>query len=312
MTERDQAATLTLCFMAAFADGTPDERERDEIQRIAGTFPAGADVDFASLYQDAVRRRRDLAEVARDLTTSEARQRAYELAVCVCGADGIATEAERRFLEDLRRALGLDPGPAREFAAQAEALAAAPLGEPARPGAPPATPPDPAALDRTILNYSILNGALEIMPESLATMAIIPLQMKMVYEVGRSHGYQLDRGHVKDLLATLGVGLASQYVEQIGRKIVGGVLGAIGGGLLRGLGRQAASSAMSFATTYALGQVAKQYYGGGRTLDAERLRQAFQATLADARQLAQRHGGDIERKARTIDPRQIVALVKGQ
>ncbi|MCK7498350.1 MAG: hypothetical protein MZW92_52755 [Comamonadaceae bacterium] len=53
-----------------------------------------------------------------------------------------------------------------------------------------------------ILNYAILNGALELLPDSLASMAIIPLQMKMVYRIGKSYGYELDRGHVKDFLAT--------------------------------------------------------------------------------------------------------------
>ncbi|HYQ82115.1 MAG TPA: DUF533 domain-containing protein, partial [Anaeromyxobacteraceae bacterium] len=263
MSNKEQAATLTVCFMAAFADGHPDAPERDEIERIAKSLPGSADLDYAAIYQDAARRHRSLAEVAQDLESPADRRRAFELAVCVCGADGVASDAEKRFLEDLRRALGLDAATASQFAAQAEALAGAPLGNPA---APPAAPPDPAALDHTILNYAILAGALELMPESLATMAIIPLQMKMVYEVGKRHGYELDRGHVKDLLATLGVGLASQYVEQVGRKIVGGILGALGGGLLGGLGRQATSSAMAFATTWALGQVAKRYYAGGRTL----------------------------------------------
>ena len=62
-------------------------------------------------------------------------------------------------------------------------------------------------------------------PQSLASMAIIPLQMKMVYRIGKAHGFELDRGHIKDLLATLGVGLTSQYVEQFGRKLLGGLLG---------------------------------------------------------------------------------------
>ena len=44
-----------------------------------------------------------------------------------------------------------------------------------------------------ILNYSILNGALELLPQSMASMAIIPLQMKMVYRIGKEHGYELDR-----------------------------------------------------------------------------------------------------------------------
>ncbi len=314
MSDKEQAAALTLCFMAAFADGSPGERERDEIQRIATSLPGAAHLDLASLYQDAVRKRRSLAEVAQDLESPEARQRAFELAVCVCGADGVTSDVEKRFLEDLRRALAIDAAAAGQFAAQAEVLAGAPLaGVPlGSPAAAPTGPQDPAALDHTILNYAILAGALELMPESLATMAIIPLQMKLVYEVGKRHGYELDRGHVKDLLATLGVGLAAQYVEQGGRKIVGGILGALGGGLLGGVGRQATSSAMGFATTYALGQVARRYYAGGRTLDAETLRQAFREMLAEARELGRRHGADIEQKARSIDPRQIVSLVKGQ
>ncbi len=36
--------------------------------------------------------------------------------------------------------------------------------------------------------------------------------MKMVYRIGKSYGFDLDRGHIKDFLATAGVGMASQYV----------------------------------------------------------------------------------------------------
>jgi uncharacterized protein (DUF697 family) len=67
-------------------------------------------------------------------------------------------------------------------------------------------------------------------------MAIIPLQMKLVYRIGQSYGYQMDKGHIKEFLATAGVGLTSQYVEQVGRKLLGGLLGAVAGGIGRGLG----------------------------------------------------------------------------
>ncbi len=36
-----------------------------------------------------------------------------------------------------------------------------------------------------VSNYAILNGALELLPESLATLAIAPLQMKMVIASAR-------------------------------------------------------------------------------------------------------------------------------
>ena len=113
-----------------------------------------------------------------------------------------------------------------------------------------------ADLDSMILNYSILNGALELLPQTLASMAIIPLQVRMVYRIGKAHGFELDQGHIKDLLATLGVGLTSQYLEQFGRKLVGGLLGKIGGGFLGGVGSASTGAAFSFATTYALGHVA--------------------------------------------------------
>jgi uncharacterized protein (DUF697 family) len=141
-------------------------------------------------------------------------------------------------------------------------------------------------------------------------MAIIPMQMRLVFEVGKAHGYELDRGHVSELLATVGVGVAGQAVEQVGRKILGGILGSIGGRMLGGLGRQAASSGVAFATTYALGQVAKEYYASGRQIDAARLKAVFGRLLEDARGLAGRYSGQIAEKARTIDASSLAALVR--
>ena len=166
-------------------------------------------------------------------------------------------------------------------------------------------------LDKTILDAAILNGALELLPQSLASMAIIPLQMKMVYEIGKVHGYELDRGHVKDLLATLGVGLTSQYVEQFGRKLVGGLLGKIGGGLLGGLGRAGTGAAFSFATTYALGEVAKRYYAGGRTIDTAGLQQAFAQMFGQAKQMLGQYTAQIAEQARTLDLSKVMSAIKG-
>ena len=82
--------------------------------------------------------------------------------------------------------------------------------------------PDVAALDRQIVNASVTNAALELLPESLASMAILPLQVRLVYQIGKAYGYELDQGHIKEFVATLGVGLTGQYLEQFGRKLLGG------------------------------------------------------------------------------------------
>ena len=163
-----------------------------------------------------------------------------------------------------------------------------------------------------ILNYAILNGALELLPDSLATMAIIPLQMKMVYRIGKAHGYDLDRGHIKELLGVAGVGLTSQVVEGYARKLLGGLLGKAGGGMVKSVGKQVASSAMSFATTWALGRLAHQYYAGGRKLSAIELRQLFGSLTEQARGLHGNYAGAIREKAGSLNLSQLLPLIRGQ
>jgi uncharacterized protein (DUF697 family)/tellurite resistance protein len=316
MTPSETKAIVTLSLLAAFVDGEKHERERAEIKRIAEGLSQADGVNLPTLYQDVLMKRVSLASVAGELASNESRQLAYEMAVCVCDADGAQSEAERMFLADVRTSLGLDASAAR-FSQQAEEIAAVPVaaaaGTAVNTVAAPNTPntPDSVELDKSILNAAILNGALELLPETLSTMAIIPLQMKLVYRIGQAHGYQLDSGHIKDFLATVGVGLTSQYLEQAGRKLLGGLLGKVGGGLLRGLGNQAVSSGMSFASTYALGHVAKRYYAGGRTLSTQMLRDAFSGVVKEGQSLQTQYLPAIQEKARTLDAGKVLSLVRG-
>ena len=169
-----------------------------------------------------------------------------------------------------------------------------------------------AELDKSILNYALLNGALELLPQSWASMAIIPLQVKMVYGIGKAHGVELDQGHIKEFIAAAGVGMTSQYLEQFGRKLLGGLLGKVAGRTIGGLGGAATGMAFSFATTYALGQVAKRYYAGGRVMSTAMLRETFQGLLTPAKQLQTQYLPQIQQKAATLDAGQIMALVRGK
>ena len=135
--------------------------------------------------------------------------------------------------------------------------------------------------------------------------------MRLVYQIGQSYGYQLDSGHIKDFLATLGVGLTSQYLEQAGRKLLGGLLGKVGGGLLGGLSKQAVSSGMSFASTYALGHVANQYYASGRQLTTDMLKAAYQHVMQDGRQLQSQYLPQMQETARGLNTAKIMSMVRG-
>ena len=309
MKSSEQHAIIAISLLAAFADGNKDEREREQIKQITEGLAPDGDINMSGLYQDVLLKRRTLEQSVAQLESNEAQQLAYEMAVCVCDADGVRSEAENSFLKRLQELLKIDSAQAQKFAKDADALAGVSL---VTIPIESSSAVDNAASDKSVLNYAILNGALELLPQSLASMAILPLQMKMVYSIGKTHGFELDREHIKDFAATLGVGMTGQYVEQMGRKLLGGLLGKIGGGLLGGLGGTATGAAFSFATTYALGKVAQQYYAGGRKIDAAQLKQVFAQMFSQGKQLQTQYTSQIEQKAQTINVSQILDMVKSK
>ena len=292
MNPEQQRAILTLALFAAFADGEKHAREREEIRRIAESLSNEAGTpDLMKLYQDVLLRRASLEGAASMLAEAELRQLAYEMAVCVCEADAIVQ-------------LSAAAAPASVPLAEAPVAAAGPVVA-AQPNL------SEAELDKSILNYSLLNGALELLPQSWASMAIIPLQIKMVYGIGKAHGVTLDQGHIKEFIAAAGVGLTSQYLEQIGRKLLGGLLGKMAGKTMGKVGGAATGMAFSFASTYALGQLAKRYYAGGRRMDTAMLKDTFQNLLGPAKQMQNQYLPQIRQKAETLDMGQVMTMVRG-
>lgn len=312
MNPDQQRALLAITLFAAFADGEKHHREREEIRRIADSLAGEAGApDLARVYQDVLLKRIRLEAAAATLTDNGERQLAYEMAVGVCEADGALSNAERRFLDELKTLLRLDAPAAELIEGEADAIV-----EISRAAAPEATVAAPAAvsdseLDRTILNTSLLNGALELLPQSWASMAIIPLQIKMVYDIGRAHGVSLDQGHIKEFIAAAGVGLTSQYLEQFGRKLLGGLLGKAAGKTMGKIGGAATGMAFSFATTYALGQLAKRYYAGGRSMSTAMLKETFQNLLGPARQMQAQYLPQMQQQAGALDMGRVMAMVRG-
>jgi uncharacterized protein (DUF697 family)/tellurite resistance protein len=348
MEDSQRRAIATIALHAAFADGTKSDAEREEVRQVARSLDG--DVPLATLYRDVLLKKTTIEEACAALSSPETRQLAFELAVGVIDADGLRNADETAFLERLARSLSLGSDATEPTLAAADSLATAPLTDEggalgaARPAAatatpaanpagtftttpattpatatagdPPATPSgqaaDEAEVDQMIVRAAVLNGALELLPQSVASMAIIPLQMKLVYGIGARYGYTLDRGHIKDLLATLGVGMTGQYLEDIGRKLLGGLLGKTGGRLLGGLAGGATGMAFSFATTWAIGQLARRYYAGGRTMSPDTLKQSFASLLVEAKTLQQRYMPQIEAQARQVDVGRLMRMVRGR
>lgn len=296
----EQTAMVRLCILAAFADGNQSEVERNEIKRIAENFYD--DLNLAGAYQEALSGGANLGTIASHIASPNGRALAWELAACICQVDGSLTPAEQSFLEALRKALALDSATTSAFAKSAAAVQAVSAEKP-----PVIADHD---LDQMIINRSILAGALELMPQRLATMAILPVQLRMVYSIGKKYGYELDWTHAREFLATAGVGMASQMVEgyltkfttSLAKKFVGKWAGALVG--------QATESALAFGTTYALGQAAKTYYSGGRTLSTGQVRGVFSSMLSRGHSLKSQYATQILDRSRSLNVAEMIPLLR--
>ena len=293
---------LAICLFASFADGDKSDEERSRVEALAAELGGG---DVAAVARRILMGRTSLAMVADEMKSREERLLAYEMARAVCEASGSISAEEQDFLNDLKGRLALSDNEATACDRQVDALA---LAAPESPG-PVSESSDSSAM---ILRYSILNGALELLPETLATMAILPLQMKMVWRIGKAHGFEADRSSIKEFLATAGLGLGSQVLEGFARKLVGGLGRRVGGSFAGKLANQATGSAFSFASTYAIGHLAARYYAGGRKLGGAELKSLYSPMDEEARHLHAKYAPEIQQRASTLDPAAIMDLVRGK
>ena len=281
MTESEQQAIITVALLATMADGRAVPAERTALEAALGKV-GGADLDAIARRVSAGEI--GVTEVARNLVSDQSRRLAYQTATAICLADGPANPAETAFLGELRGALDLPEEPA--LVPEVGTLP------------PEATA---AALDDLILKQAMIAAALELLPDKLANIAIIPVQLRMVYQIGQRSGQQLDASQAKDLAAALGIGVTAQIMEDMVRKTLGGLAKGIFGGLAGGAAGLAAGAAVTFASTYALGHVAKQYYAQGRKLSAEDLRALFARFQEDAKTIFPKVQAQIETQAKSLN-----------
>ncbi len=278
MNERSAQSLVTIAALAALADGATDAAEQEQIVQVATRL--GVNMEDITLPEH-VSPAMAAAQASRLLMTSESREAAYQVALAVCNADGYANTKESMFLRSLAQSLDLDPS---RFDAQSASVmeAVASVGVAGTPSAT-ATSPERSeqSIDEFILDQAMLTAALELLPDRLANLGILPLQLRLVHTIGTRSGQAGSGPQVKELMATLGIGVVAQVMESVVRKTLGGLAGGLLGGMLGGATGLAAGGAVTFATTYALGHAAQQYYAQGRTMSNSDLKALFTRLKSD-------------------------------
>jgi uncharacterized protein (DUF697 family) len=298
MNTSDHAPLIALAMLASRADGRTGSAEQAAVDAVVARV---GNPDVSRLAEQVAAGKLRVADLASRLSDDEARRTAYEGALAIINSDGVANDAERAFLEELRTALGFTAADVAEAGRSADAIAGAPVTE-VHTGTPPG-----GALDEQILQQAILTGALEVLPDQLATIAVLPLQLRLVYQIGRRHGQPLDVNQVKDLAATLGIGAVAQSLQSVAMKVVGGLAGSVLGGLGRGAARVATGAVTTFAATYALGHTADQYYRQGRRLSTNDLKALFDRFQQDARTIYPKVEAQIQKQAGTLNLQNLLA-----
>jgi tellurite resistance protein/uncharacterized protein (DUF697 family) len=289
MTPEDAQTIVAIAALAAQADGQQDDTERGRIREMAAglglsdTTAIEATKMAASLGVPA-----SLARLTEHLSDEAARRAAYDTAVSVCYADGSVNPNEADFLRTLAATLKIDADAINQQAAAVhtdvqQTPAATPMPVPSAVNNAKSAAGD---IDTFILDQAMLSAALELLPDRLANLGILPLQLRMAHQIGERHGQQMNASQVKDLAAVFGIGAAAQIMEKVVRGMLGGILGRVGGGLLGGLagsaGGFAAGAAVTFTTTYAMGHAAEQYYAQGRTLSTSDMKALFERFKGEA------------------------------
>jgi uncharacterized protein (DUF697 family)/tellurite resistance protein len=298
MQTSDSAPIIAIAMLAARADGIVDSAEQRAVDAVAARI---GNPNVTSLAEQIAAGQLRAADLASRLSDAEARRIAYEGALAIVNADGSANDSEQAFLEELRAALGLSSAEVAEATRTAGALAEAPVSS-VQKDKPPAGP-----VDEFILQQAILTGALEILPDRLANIAILPLQLRMVYQIGQRHGQKLDFDQIKDLAATFGLGAAAQALESVAMKLIGGLAGGLLGGIVGGTSRIATGAIITFSATYALGHVSDQYYAQGRRLNAADLKALFTKFQDDAKTIYPRIEEQVHQQARTLNLQSLLA-----
>jgi hypothetical protein len=130
-------------------------------------------------------------------------------------------------------------------------------------------------------------------------------------ELGSQRGITLDRRSIVEFMGAAGLGMVSQVLEGFARRLTGGIGRTIAGKTGGRIGDVAGGMAMSFGSTYALGQLATLYFDSGRSLSMEALRSKYPPLLSEGRVLAEKYASKISHRSQQLEGTNMANLLKG-
>lgn len=293
MTIRENEALASLKILAAIAraDGSVHNDERRSLAAALDNLELPAPVKIEELLADTSI---DVASELAKLESPEAREQIYRSAFFMAHADGTCTKEEQAILDLVATETQVTPAARqsldRIFAPARTSLLPTKLSKVEDAGE------RTKKVQSQVMKYAIVSAVLGAFPVpgvAIATdLAVIALQLKMVRDIGKLWGHDVDRNAAKSMLYTMGLGTGARLAVNNLAKLLPGWGSAIG-------------ATTSFASTFALGRVIEKFFSADAKVDLASLKPDFDAAQKEGKaaykeQKAEIAKQEIESK-RTLD-----------
>ena len=137
---------------------------------------------------------------------------------------------------------------------------------------------------------SAVLGAFPIPVVSIATdVAVVGLQVKMFRDIGQYWGRETSKDTVKQVMGGIGVGTGARIAVNNLAKFIPGVGSVV-------------AASTNFASTWALGKVANQYWESGGKADMKMLKELFVKSRAEGKSAYEQNKAAIEAKQKQNKP----------
>jgi small GTP-binding protein len=145
------------------------------------------------------------------------------------------------------------------------------------------------AANKVVRNASVFNTFVGAEPiPGLDIPFLLAAQARMVLRVASIFGESMNLQHARELVATIAGGLALRFLATEGAKVIPGP-----GWLI--------AASIAGAGTWAIGQVAVQYFEHGKKLSPEQMRARFDELMAKRRARRSRRGRRRPQETETLD-----------
>ena len=281
MNEAESLASLKVLVCMAKADGTLHADERAVLEDALAVMKLPSSVTVASLLDGKY----DVDAILKAITSQDGHDATFSSAFAMAYADRECHPAEQALLDKIEKAFVIPKEKKGMFGRLFEEAKDTVSLTSIKPVADPKQ--RQKEINEDVMKYSVLSAVLGLNPipiVSIATdLAVVGIQAKMFRDIGQYWGRETSKDTVKQVIGGLGVGTGARIAVNNLMKFVPLVGSAV-------------AATTNFASTWALGKVANQYWESGGKADMKMLRELFVKSREEGKAAYKQNKAAIEAK----------------